>query len=77
MLDVLGKDGFEVSAAEDEHPVEAFAPQCADHTLTDRIRPGRADRDLMILMPSAAKTASKEPVNLVSRSRTKNLIAFA
>ena len=30
---------------------------------------------LMILMPSAAKTASKEAVNLVSRSRMRNLTA--
>ena len=26
MLDVLGKDCFEVATAEDEHPVEALAP---------------------------------------------------
>ena len=28
---------------------------------------------VMILMPSAANTASKDPVNLVSRSRMRNL----
>ena len=30
----------------------------------------------MILVPSAAKTASKEAVNLVSRSRMRNLTGF-
>lgn len=32
---------------------------------------------LMIVMPSAAKTASKDPLNLVSRSQMRNLTAFA
>jgi hypothetical protein len=32
---------------------------------------------LMILVPSAAKTASKEAVNLVSRSRMRNLTVLA
>ena len=31
----------------------------------------------MILVPSAAKTASKEAVNLASRSRMRNVTAFA
>jgi hypothetical protein len=30
----------------------------------------------MVLVPSAAKTASKEAVNLASRSRMRNLTAF-
>jgi len=29
MLDVLGEHGFEVTAVEDEHPVEALAPDGA------------------------------------------------
>ncbi len=32
---------------------------------------------VMTVVPSAAKTKSKESVNLVSRSRMRNLIAFA
>lgn len=40
VLDVLGEPGLQMAAAEDEHPVEALAPQRADHALTDRARPG-------------------------------------
>ena len=40
MLDVLGKDCFEVTAAEDEDPVEALAPDGAHHTLADCVHPG-------------------------------------
>ena len=43
VLDLLGEDGFEVAAAEDEHPVEALAPAGADHALADGVRPGRPD----------------------------------
>ena len=43
MLDVLGKDCFEVTAAEDEHPVEALAPDGADHALTDGVGLGCSD----------------------------------
>ncbi len=43
VLDLLGEDGFEVAAAEDEHPVEALAPDGADHALADGVRPGRPD----------------------------------
>jgi len=37
MLDVLGKDCFEVTTAEDEHPIEALAPDGADDALADGI----------------------------------------
>ena len=40
MLDVLGEDRFEVSGPEDEHPVEALAPDGADHALADGVGPG-------------------------------------
>ena len=39
MLDLLGKDCFEVPAPEDEHPVEALAPGGADHALIDGVGP--------------------------------------
>ena len=37
--DVLGEHGLQMAAAEDEHPVEALATQCADHALTDLVGP--------------------------------------
>ena len=73
MLDVLGEHGLEVVAADDEHSVEALAPDGADHPLARGARMGV----LMMLVPSAAKTASKEAVNFVSRLRMRNLIEFA
>lgn len=38
MLDVLSKDCLEVTAAEDEHPIEAIGPDGADHALTAGVR---------------------------------------
>ena len=78
MLDVLGEYGFEMAATEDEHPVEALAPQGACHALTDGVRSGCPDRALDD--PGAlcgGMTASKEAVYLVSRSRMRNLTVFA
>jgi hypothetical protein len=46
MLDALGKDCFEVTVAEDEHPVEALAPDSAHDPLADRVRSGCPDRAL-------------------------------
>ena len=43
MLHVLGKDCFEVTPSEDEHPVETLAPDGADDALTDGVGPGRSD----------------------------------
>ena len=77
MLDVLGKDCLEVTAAEDEHPLEALAPFGADHALAEGVRPRGLTGVLTTLAPSAAKTASKEAVNLASRSRMRNVTAFA
>ena len=37
MLDVFGKDCFEVTAAEGEHPVDALAPDGAHDALADRV----------------------------------------
>ena len=59
--DVPGEHGFEVAASEDDHVVEAFAPDGADHAPANGVRPG-LDRGLdamTIVVPSAAKTASK------------------
>jgi len=38
MPDALDKDCFEVTTADDEHPVKAFAPDGADHALAVSIR---------------------------------------
>jgi hypothetical protein len=56
VLDVLGENGFEMAGAEDEHPVEALAPDGADHALADGVGPGARTGLLTILVPSAANT---------------------
>ena len=43
MLDVLAKDCLEVTASEDERPVQALALYGADDTLADGVRPGCSD----------------------------------
>ena len=58
--------------AEDEESVRALSAHGARESFGERVRPGCADGVLMARMPSALKTASKEAVNLVSRSRIKN-----
>jgi hypothetical protein len=65
VLDVIGEHGFEMAAAEDERPVEALAPEGADHALTDGVGPGARTGLLVILVPSAARnrdsTACPDP----------------
>ena len=46
VLDVLGEYGFEVATAEYEHPVEALAPDSADHAFAGGVRPRCLDRGL-------------------------------
>ena len=76
VLDVLGEHGLQVPAAEDEHPVEALAPQCADHTLTDRIGPWRSDGGLDGLDALCCEDGI-ERSGEVSRSRMRNVSAIA
>ena len=40
VLDVFGEHGLQVVATEDEHPVEALAPDGADHALADGLGAG-------------------------------------
>ena len=58
MLDVLGKDSFEVTATEDEHPVEALAPDGADHALTDGVRSGLSGQSLASLWITSKEVTS-------------------
>ena len=73
VVEVLDEYGLEVAAAQDEKPIEALSTYGADEAFGDGVRRGARTGVLMIRMPSATKTASKEKVNLVSRSRIKNL----
>lgn len=77
LLDVLGEDDLKLPAAKHEESIEALAPPHGTHEpLCDGVRPrGEGIGVLMTPMPSPPKTASKDEVNFVSRSRSKNLAA--
>ena len=75
VLDVLGEHSFQMAAPEDEHPIEALAPEGTDHPLADGIGLRRLDWGLDD--PGSFRCEhSVEAVNLVSRSRMRNLTAF-
>jgi hypothetical protein len=71
--DVFLQKPCQVTAAEEEDPVEALCPHCPDPTLRVGVGSGRANGVLMIRMASEAKISSKLAVNLASRSRIRNL----
>jgi len=73
MIHVLDEDSFEMVPAEDEEPVQAFTADGADKPLADRVRAWRHDGRLDDPDPVGCEEASKEEVNLVSRSRMRNL----
>ena len=58
MLDVLGKDCHEVVAPEDEHPVEAFAPDGAQHALADGVGPGLSSQSVASLWITSKEVTS-------------------
>ena len=72
--DVPGEHGFEVTSSQDEHLVEAFAPNGGTRSVMGLARGARTEI-LRIMMPPTVKTASKDDVNLVPRSRIRNLTA--
>jgi hypothetical protein len=73
---VLGQDVFEISTAEDEHPVEALTTNRPDEPLGECIDPRCSDRYADDPDASALKTSSKLEVNLASRSRMRNLTGW-
>ena len=71
VVPVLGEDGFEMAAAQDEEPVQALPADGADSETA--FARGALTGVLTIRIHSAAKTASKEEVNFASRSRIRKL----
>jgi hypothetical protein len=64
---------LEVTAVEDQQPVEAFGADGADEPFGDRaFALGARIGVLSIRMPSLRKISSKGPVYLLSRSRIRN-----
>lgn len=68
---VLVEDGSGVSLVVDQHPVGAFGADAADESFRIAVRPGVRGGILTTVMVSEANTASKEAVNVASRSRIR------
>jgi hypothetical protein len=71
MADVRAHNLFEVAAAEDQDPVEAFAPRASHPALGLRLRPWRPHRCADHPDTFGAEHLVKARVNLLSRSRTR------
>ncbi|MGH4023435.1 MAG: hypothetical protein ACRDRV_02505 [Pseudonocardiaceae bacterium] len=70
---VLVQHTLEVTTVDDQRSIQQFAADGADPSFSYRVRPGARTGVRRIRMASLAKTASNTPVNLLSRSRTKNM----
>jgi hypothetical protein len=70
---VLGQHGLKVAPVEDQHPVQQLAADGGDPAFGDRVRLGARTGVRRMWMASLANTASNTPVNVLLRSRTKNL----
>ena len=73
VIGVLAQDLVQVPFAGDQHPVQALAAGAGDPALRGRVRPGRPHRRLDDPNANRCNTASNAAVNLVSRSRIRNL----
>lgn len=71
--DVVGQHGAGVRLVVDQDVVGALPPDAPDKPFGVAVRSRRPRRILTTSTFSAAKSASNEPVNLASRSRTRNL----
>ena len=67
MPNVVAKDGFEVVATENEHPVEALFTNGPYPPLRDRFARGDLTGVLITSTPSETNTSSKLAVNFASR----------
>jgi hypothetical protein len=70
---VLGQHGPTLALVEDEHPIQQLAAEGADPSFGDGVRPGARTGVRRMRMASLVNTASKTSVNVLSRSRIKNL----
>jgi hypothetical protein len=64
---------FEVWAVHDQYSIEQFAADGADPSFSDRVRSGARTGVRRMRMSSLANTESTVSVNLLSRSRIKNM----
>ena len=77
--EILGQNVLEVAAVDDQFPVLQFAADRSDPSLGDPVRSaipfarGARTGVRRMRMPSPVKTGSKTSVNLLPRSRIKNL----
>ncbi len=72
VLDVHGEHVLQLSAAEDEHPVQTLGPDRADPPLGEGVGPRCPDGEGITSVPSERKTSSKPEVYLESRALIRN-----
>ena len=70
---VLDQHGPKLAPVEDEHPVQQLAAHGAIHRSAIAFARGASTGVRRMRMSSLANTASNTSVNLLSRSRIKNL----
>ncbi len=76
VVDVDAEHAFEVSAVEDQQPVETLGTHGSDEALSAiAFAFGARTGVLTIWMPSLRNTSSKGPLYLLSRSRIRNRTA--
>jgi hypothetical protein len=71
---VLGQDAAEMLLADDQHVVGALVAQRSREPLRERVACGARTGVLITRVPFPAKTPSNAVVNLLSRSRIRNLL---
>jgi hypothetical protein len=75
VVDILAEHGFEVTSTEESMRSRHSRRMVPTRRSAMAFARGARTGVLMTLMPSAAKTTSKDLANLVSRSRMRNLTA--
>src|SRR6202034_1517562 len=70
---LLGQNSLEVPFAEDQHVVQALARSVPTYRSAKEFALGERTGVLMIRAPLPANTSSNSAVNLLSRSRIRNL----
>jgi hypothetical protein len=77
MLDVASQDANELVATDDQQLIQALSPDRPHPTFGDGVRVGRLHGRADHLDPVERHMSSNTRVNLVSRSRIRNLHAIA
>jgi hypothetical protein len=70
---VLGQRNLKLAPVKDQHPIQQLTANGGHPSLGDRVRPGSPHRCAHDTHALTGEHGIEEPVNLLSRSRIKNL----